>query len=226
MPSVSRLSLLPAAAMLLFGTPFALAESPMPDPIAPAVIGRPLDQIVPAQRARPKARPAKVAAAQQPAANPRATSERVAKPAAAATVLGAAPATLDAAGAQRPPKQAVDDRAGSGIALPDVGQGTRLGRKPLAEGAYFAARHRHAARTYYAQNPVMRPPVHWKIGEPVPPGAVVTLPPRGLLAALPQVPPGHQYVELGGDVVLIAAQSRMVVDGISRGRTETAQLSR
>jgi hypothetical protein len=68
--------------------------------------------------------------------------------------------------------------------------------------------------------------VKWKIGEPVPREAVVALVPRPLLAALPPVPPGHQYVELGGEVVLVAAGSRMVVDGISRPRNETALLSR
>ncbi len=40
--------------MLLAAAPFAGAESPLPDPIAPAVIGRPLDQIRPARQVHPK----------------------------------------------------------------------------------------------------------------------------------------------------------------------------
>jgi hypothetical protein len=41
--------------------------------------------------------------------------------------------------------------------------------------------------------------------------------PDDLRAALPVLPPGHQYVQLDGEVVLVAVQSRMVVDGVSRG---------
>jgi hypothetical protein len=99
-------------------------------------------------------------------------------------------------------------------------------RKAAGDGAYFTDQHRSAAHQYYEAHPVLRPIVKWTIGAPVPSGAVVALVPRGLLAALPQVPPGHQYVELGGDVVLIATGSKMVVDGISRGRMETALLAR
>jgi Ni/Co efflux regulator RcnB len=40
--------------------------------------------------------------------------------------------------------------------------------------------------------------------------------PDDLRAALSALPAGHQYVEVDGDVVLVAVQSRVVVDGISR----------
>ena len=40
--------------------------------------------------------------------------------------------------------------------------------------------------------------------------------PKGLLAALPPLPPGYRYVELAGEVVMVASTSKMVVDGISR----------
>lgn len=49
-----------------------------------------------------------------------------------------------------------------------------------------------------------------------PPRAALTGVPDEVRAALPLLPPGHQYVQLDGDVVLVAVQSRRVVDGISR----------
>ena len=48
-----RLPLL-SGLLLLAVAPLAVAESPLPDPIAPAVIGRPLDKIGPARATRPK----------------------------------------------------------------------------------------------------------------------------------------------------------------------------
>jgi hypothetical protein len=50
----------------------------------------------------------------------------------------------------------------------------------------------------------------------VPKEAAVTPVPSPLQASLPKLPPGHRYVQVGGEVLLIAAESRMVVDGISR----------
>ena len=41
--------------------------------------------------------------------------------------------------------------------------------------------------------------------------------PDEVRARLPALPPGHQYVQLDGEVVLVAVASRMVVDGVSRG---------
>ena len=40
--------------------------------------------------------------------------------------------------------------------------------------------------------------------------------PDELRARLPVVPPGLQYAQVDGEVVLLAVQSRMVVDGVSR----------
>jgi hypothetical protein len=204
-----RLPLL-SGVLLLAAAPLAAAESPLPDPVAPAVIGRPLDQIGPARATRPK--PASTKAAAQPA-----TARKVASRTTAAQPLVLAPAAAqDAQGMLHRPKQAVDDRADPRMRLDDVGTGTNFARKPLGEGAYFADKHRLAVRQYYAQHPVSGPGAGWKIGEPVPRGAKVAELPRGLLASLPAVPPGHRYLQLGGEVVLIAAGSKMVVDGISR----------
>lgn len=217
-----RPPLLAAAVLLLGSAPVAFAQSSLPDPIAPAVIGRPLDQIGPV---RPKA-PPKPAATRPVAAKPAPAPRVAAKPAApAATVAVAAPAAAPVQ--QKVAKQAVDDRAeAANTDGGEVGQGSRLARKPLGEGAYIGPRHRAAVHRYYEAHPVMRPAVRWKIGQPVPPDAVAALPPRGLLAVLPRLPPGHFYAELGGEVVLVASGSKMVVDGISRPRAETAQLAR
>lgn len=190
-----------AGLLLLAAAPWAAAESPLPDPIAPAVIGRPLDQIKPARPARTKPAAAKPD-------RPKAVA------AAAAPAVQAAPSPPT----QRAPKQAVDDRAAPDTRVPnDVGRGTHFARKPLGPGAYFSSRHQALVRKYYETNPVRGPAAGWKIGEPVPPRAKLTGVPDDLRGALPPLPPGHQYVQLDGEVILVAVQSRMVVDGVSRG---------
>ena len=199
-----RVTLLPGV-LLLAATPFALAESPMPDPVAPAVIGRPLDQIRPSRPGREKR-----------AVKPRATA-----PASTAKAVRSAPAPTPAvargtAATPHGAKQALDDRADPSVRIDDVGKGTHFARKRLGPGAYFADRHRVAVRKYYAQHPLAGAAVQWQIGEPVPRGAALAGVPQGLLASLPKLPPGHRYVQLGGEVVLIATGSKMVVDGISR----------
>jgi hypothetical protein len=209
-----RLSLLPGA-LLLAGASFALAESPMPEPVAPAVIGRPLEQWRPARPVPTKPAAAKPVrpkqASARPAAAPTVARQPVTAPQAVAPGLA-----QDAPTTRRPAKLAVDDRADPRMQVNEVGKGTHLARKPLGPGAYFGDRHRTAVRKYYQEHPVSGAAASWQIGEAVPSGAPLTPVPKGLLASLPQVPPGHRYVQLGGEVVLIAAGSKMVVDGISR----------
>ena len=188
-----RLPLL-SCVLLLAAAPHAWAESPLPDPVPPAVIGRPLDQIQPARPVRAK----------PPAAKP-------AAPRPQAAAAGQAPSS-----SQHQAKQALDDRADPRMQMVGVGTGTHFARKPLGPGAYFGDRHRAAVRKYYGEHPGAGPAVNWRIGEPVPRGAALGTVPRGLLGSLPPVPPGHRYVELGGEVVLMASGSKMVVDGISR----------
>lgn len=187
MHALLRSCLLCSGLVLLVAPPMAVAQSRLPDPIAPAVIGRPLDEIRPARPAPQKPVAAKPAAA---------------RPTAATT--------------QRAPKGAVDDRPDPRAVMGNVGEGTRLGRKPLGEGAYIGDRHRNAVRKYYEKHPASGAPAKWQVGEPVPAGAQVAAVPQALLARLPPLPPGHEYLQVGGDVVLVAAGSRMVVDGISR----------
>ena len=198
--------------LLLAGAPPAFAESPMPDPIPPAGVGRPLEQIRPWRPLRATTAPAPAPRPKNAATQPApATTKVVRKPAAATK-----PVVPVAAQDQRPAKQAVDDRFDPRMRTDDVGKGTHLARKPLGEGAYFGDRHRLAVRDYYAQHPVRGATADWHIGEAVPSGVKFSPVPNDLLARLPALPPGHSYIQLGGEVVLIASGSKMVVDGISR----------
>jgi hypothetical protein len=229
-----------SGALLLAAAPLAMAQSyppPLPDPIPPAVIGKPLDQIRPAKPLRlppgaskqgpPKSTAASSAqpstkVARQPATAPHAagtntTAKNTTAPNTAQAARATAPNTAQlGAGSQRPAKQAVDDRADPHAQLVGVGAGTHFARKPLAPGVYFGDKQRTAVRKYYEAHPVSGASAHWQIGQPVPNGVPLAPLPQGLLASLPAQPPGHRYVQIGGEVVLIATGSKMVVDGIPR----------
>jgi Ni/Co efflux regulator RcnB len=144
---------------------------------------------------------------------------------AAGPALAAPPSPADAGQArgdeaqhQRKAKSAVDDRADPRMRSDDVGKGTHFARKPLGPGAYFDDGNRAAVHKYYASHPFKGARKQWQIGQPLPKMAAVTQVPQPVLASLPKVPPGHRYVGVGGDILLIAAGSRMVVDGISAGQ--------
>lgn len=131
--------------------------------------------------------------------------------------------------APRQAKQTLDDRADPRMPLDNVGQGTHFARKPLGEGAYFDDANRQAVRKYYAARAgkpcspdgsanepcaPMQPKQPWRIGQPLPAGAIAQAVPKGLRQSLPKVPPGLSYVQVGGDILLVANGSKMVVDGI------------
>lgn len=116
----------------------------------------------------------------------------------------------------------------------DVGKGKNMGSKPLQPGAYFNDRNRGAVQTYYAsagkggkgcppglakKNNGCMPPgqakKQWNIGQPLPTTVVLHPVPQQIIISLPPVPAGHKYVQVAGDILLIAAGSRMVVDGIN-----------
>ena len=214
---VSLRFLLIAGLLPLAGAPFAQAETPLPlpDPVPPAVIGRPLDQLKPARPVQQKPAAAKPAPSRQVAPRPAATAP-VARPQAVAPKTPAHGVAQNASATQRPAKKALDDRADPRMQLDNVGTGSHLARKPLGPGVFFGDRHRTAARKYYAEHPVSGAAANWQIGEPLPRGASPAAVPKGLLAALPPLPPGYRYVELAGEVVMVASTSKMVVDGISR----------
>ncbi|MDB5912068.1 MAG: hypothetical protein JWP22_743 [Ramlibacter sp.] len=129
-----------------------------------------------------------------------------------ASARAQAPATAPAP--QERKKATSDDRADPNASLVEVGKGTHMARQPLKPGAYFNDKARAAVRAYYASRPPKGPTTGdgWKIGEPLPAGSAPV--PRGLLAKLPKLPPGHRYLQLHGDVLLVAAGSGMVVDAI------------
>jgi len=54
----------------------------------------------------------------------------------------------------------------------------------------------------------------WVMGRPMPHGMVYHDLPPDLIVRLPPPPPGHRYVQVAGDVLLIAIGSSMVVDAI------------
>jgi Ni/Co efflux regulator RcnB len=116
-------------------------------------------------------------------------------------------------------KASLDDRADPRVRTDDVGKAGRMGRKELAPGAYFNDRHREAVRAYYAahadKDASNGPANKWRIGERLPGTVAVTAVPQPVMLKLPPMPPGYRYVQAGGDVLLIAAGSQMVVDGIS-----------
>lgn len=201
------------AAVLLLAAPCIGAETPFTDPVPPAVIGRPLEQIRPAQPVRP-VRPKPVAIQPERPRQAAAGNKAPRKPPPARTAA-AAPAN---APSPRAAKQAVDDRVDArSRPASEVGKGSRLATKPLDEGAYIGSKHQALVRQYYASQPAStRKAAKWKIGEPLPRKAVLAEVPDDLRAKLPVVPPGHRYVQLDGEVVLLAVQSRMVVDGVSR----------
>jgi len=134
---------------------------------------------------------------------------------------------------ERKAKKAVDDRSDGRGRGDDVGKGKNHARKPLQPGAYFNDRNRESVQKYYAsagkggkacppglakKNNGCLPPGQakkWNIGQPLPSDVVWVTPPHQIIVTLPPVPPGHKYVQVAGDILLIAVGSKMVVDGIN-----------
>jgi Ni/Co efflux regulator RcnB len=108
-------------------------------------------------------------------------------------------------------------------------------REEVREGAYFRQEHRDAARRYYAENygggngkkakgcpPGLAkknngcmPPGQarkWAVGQPLPRDVVVYEVPRPILVSLPPAPVGYRYERVGGDIVLVRINGRVVVD--------------
>ena len=103
------------------------------------------------------------------------------------------------------------------------------GHRDVVQGAYFDDRHRTVVRTYYAEprhcppglakkhNGCMPPgqAKKWRVGERLPTTVVYTAVPQPVLVQLPPVPTGYRYVNVTGDILLVALGSMMVVDGIN-----------
>lgn len=54
----------------------------------------------------------------------------------------------------------------------------------------------------------------WAKGKPLPPGLGYDALPYDLLRHLPPPPPRHRYVQIAGDILLIAVGSSMVIDAV------------
>ncbi|RYY93036.1 MAG: hypothetical protein EOO24_27675 [Comamonadaceae bacterium] len=139
-------------------------------------------------------------------------------------------AVLIAAPLRAQPKQEREASTPPGQ-LADVGKGQRMGRQELKPGAYITPRYRKAVQAYLAKHHGPGKPClpglvksgdacapegapDWKMGVAVPKTARALPLPAGLAAALPKAPPGNSYVLLGGDILLIATASRVVVDAV------------
>jgi hypothetical protein len=102
-------------------------------------------------------------------------------------------------------------------------------RAVVRQGAYFSSHQREAVHSYYASHgcppglakkhngcmPPGQAKKVWRVGEPLPPTVVLAPVPQQIIVTLPPAPTGHRYVEVAGDILLIAAGSKMVVDGIN-----------
>jgi Ni/Co efflux regulator RcnB len=106
------------------------------------------------------------------------------------------------------------------------------GHRGPKRGAYFDERNRDVVYRYYAVHPVQpcppglarkhngcMPPGQaskvWLVGQPLPRTVVVAPVPQQIVVSLPPPPSGHRYVQVAGDVLLVAVGSMMVVDGIN-----------
>ncbi len=174
-------------------------------------------------------------AADDPVARPPAVAgrpfrpQKAHKPRVAAVAKPQATAVKQTAVAAKPGKV---ERDGANTGLKDdVGQGSHLARQGLQPGAYIGERYRKNVREYYARayadgkacppgvqkvaGKCAVPSGHaWSIGQPLPAGVAAAPVPQPLMAQLPPTPPGHRYVQVRGDIVLIASGSKMVVDAI------------
>lgn len=54
----------------------------------------------------------------------------------------------------------------------------------------------------------------WKLGQPLPPDLRYGSLPPELLRRLPPPPPRHRYVQIAGDILMIAVGTSMVVDAV------------
>lgn len=98
-------------------------------------------------------------------------------------------------------------------------------------GSYFIDRHRVEVRTYFAneqrsgfcppglakKNNGCMPPGQakkWHVGRPLPRDVVIYDLPPALVVKIGVPPPGHKFVRVAGDILLIAVGTSMVIDAI------------
>jgi Ni/Co efflux regulator RcnB len=135
----------------------------------------------------------------------------------AASALAAPPAAPGAAATpSHKAKKALGDGGEFDVHANPVGVGTHMGARATAPGIFFDDKRRRAVHDWFvAHPPKAAANVPWAIGQPLPAGTPVQPVPAGLLGALPKQPRGYRYLAAGNNVLLVAAGSNMVVDGIS-----------
>ena len=96
---------------------------------------------------------------------------------------------------------------------------------------HFADNHQVAVREYYGQsfrggrcppglakkNNGCMPPGQakkWRMGKPLPPDVVYYELPQPLIVQLGSPPPGHTYVRVAGDILMLTVGTMLVVDAI------------
>ena len=132
-----------------------------------------------------------------------------------------------------PPPWAGGGKHGGGEENGHKGKGNGGGKhsdKGPKQGAFFTVDNRDSVHHYYAtakkcppglakKNNGCMPPgqakKQWVVGEPLPSSVVVYAVPQQIVVTLPPVPVGHKYVQVAGDILLVAVGSMMVVDGIN-----------
>ena len=136
---------------------------------------------------------------------------------------------------ERKAKKSHDDDSGKHAGKKHKGADEARGghAKAPKAGAHFTDRNRTAVHAYYEsagkggkgcppglakKNNGCMPPGQakkWQVGQPLPSTVTFHPVPQQIVVSLPPVPVGHKYVQVAGDILLIAVGSKMVVDGIS-----------
>ena len=154
-----------------------------------------------------------------------------------AALVAAAPAWADKpewAGKGKEKHEKHENKHGKGDRDDRHGGNDHQGRREVRVGAYFDDHQRSSVRHYYQQqydggrrgcppglakkhNGCMPPgqAKKWAVGQPLPTGVVVYTVPQPVLVQLPPVPVGYKYVRVASDILLVAAGTQMVVDGIT-----------
>ena len=113
----------------------------------------------------------------------------------------------------------------------DKGKGKGKGEAQQRYGHYFGDRHRVVVHEYYGgefrrgfcppglakKNNGCMPPGQakkWRMGHRLPRDVVYYDVPHPLVVQLGAPPPGHRYVRVAGDILLIAVGSALVVDAV------------
>jgi Ni/Co efflux regulator RcnB len=121
------------------------------------------------------------------------------------------------------------------VQVKEPGRGGKNGvarAQAVTIGGYFGERQREAARGYYGdglrggkacppglakKNNGCMPPGQvrqWSVGQPLPREVTYYPVPQQLVVTLGVPPAGYRYVRVATDILLIAAGTRMVVDGM------------